>query len=168
MGELGDWPVIETVLKDIDTVFLLSSPTPSKVADQNGLIDRAKAAGVRKIVRISAVTADKGSSIHLADWHGTIEDHLKESGMEYINLRPHSFMQNMLIHIGSIKGKNAIYESMGDAKIPMIDTRDVAQASFDCLIRNDLNNATYLVTGPEAISYEDVADALSRATGRKI
>lgn len=168
MGELGDWPVMESILKDIDTVFLLSSPTPTKVEEQNGLIDRAVDAGVRKIVKISAVIADAGSSIHLADWHGQIENHLIESGLDYIILRPHSFMQNMLMHLGSIKGENNIYESMSTTKIPMIDTRDVAQASFDCLIRNDLNNATYLITGPEAISYADVAASLSKATGRQI
>ncbi len=168
MGELGDWPVIESILNDIDTVFLLSSPSPTKVEEQNGLIDQAVKAGVRKIVKISAVIADVGSHIHLADWHGTIENHLIASGLDYIILRPHSFMQNMLMHLGSIKGQNSIYESMGTAKIPMIDTRDVAQASFDCLIRNNLNNNTYVITGPEAISYDDVANALSKATGRQI
>jgi len=168
MGELGDWPVIESVLQGVDTVFLLSSPTPTKVEEQNGLIDRAKEVGVRKIVKISAVIANAGSSVHLADWHGQIENHLMASGLDYIIIRPHSFMQNMLMHLGSIKNQNNIYESMGNTKIPMIDTRDVAQAAFDCLMRNDIPNGTYTITGPESISYADVADALTRATGRKI
>jgi uncharacterized protein YbjT (DUF2867 family) len=167
-GELGNWPSVKEALKDIDSVYLLSSPSFSKVAEQNGLIDMAKKEGVRKIVKLSAVIADTGSDVHLASWHGQIEDHLRSSGLEYINLRAHSFMQNMLMHLGSIKHQDCIYESMGDTKIPMIDTRDVAQASLDCLMRDDLNNATYLVTGPESISYGDMADALSQALNRKI
>jgi uncharacterized protein YbjT (DUF2867 family) len=168
MGELGNWPSVKEALKDIDSVYLLSSPSFSKVAEQNGLIDMAKKEGVRKIVKLSAVIAATGSDVHLADWHGQIEDHLKSSGLEYINLRAHSFMQNMLMHLGSIKHQDSIYESMGDTKIPMIDTRDVAQASLDCLMRDDLNNATYLITGPESISYGDMAEALSEALNRKI
>ncbi len=167
-GALGDWPTIESALKGIDTVFLLTSPSPDKVDHQNGLIDRAKASGVRKIVKISAINAEAGSDVHIADWHGRVEDHLKASGLDYIILRPHSFMQNMLLHIGSIKGQDSFYESMGESKIPMIDTRDIAQASFDCLMRNDLNNQTYVLTGPSPISYCDMADALSQATNRSI
>ncbi|MBT8304427.1 MAG: NmrA family NAD(P)-binding protein [Bacteroidia bacterium] len=169
LGELGDWPSVKKALKNVDSVFLLSSPSFTKVAEQNGLIDLAKEEGVRKIVKLSAVIADSGSKIHLADWHGLIEDHLKSSGLDYINLRAHSFMQNMLmLHSITIKNDNRIYESMGDTKIPMIDTRDVAQASYECLTRDDLNNETYTITGPNPISYGDVAESLSKATNRKI
>ncbi len=168
MGELGDWPTMESALQDIDTVFLLSSPTPTKVEEQNGLADLAKKCGVRKIVKISAVIADAGSKVHLADWHGRVENHIKESGLDYVILRPHSFMQNMLMHLTTIKGQDTIYESMGETKIPMVDTRDVAKASYQCLRSDDFNGGTYVITGPAPISYEDVASALSDATGRHI
>ncbi len=168
VGELGQWSSVRPALKDVDTVFLLTSPSLNKVAQQNGLIDLAKEEGVRKIVKISAVIAERGSKVHLADWHGQIEDHLTASGLEYINLRPHSFMQNMLMHLGSIKSQGCFYESMGDAPVPMIDARDVAQASLDCLLSDHLNNETYVITGPSSISYGDMARALSEATNRNI
>lgn len=168
VASLGEWDGVDQALEGIDTVFMLSSPGPQSVTEQNGLIDRAKAAGARKIVKISAVIAQTGSAVHLADWHGQIEDHLVSSGLEYVILRPHSFMQNSMMQIPTIKAQNAFYESMGDAKIPMVDTRDVARVSYECLINDSWNNNTYVITGPESIGYQDVTDAISEATNRQV
>ena len=63
MGSLGEWPNIEKILSDVDTVFLLTSPSPEQVDLQNGLIDRAKKAGVSKIVKLSAVVAAHGPDV---------------------------------------------------------------------------------------------------------
>ena len=165
---LGEWEEVDQALKGVDTVFLLTSPGPQSVPEQNGLIDRAKAAGVRKIVKISAVGAQIGSKVHLADWHGLIEEHLKESGMEYVILRPHSFMQNTFMSIPNIQSDNAIYQSMGNSKIPLVDSRDIARASYECLTRDTFNNKTFEITGPKAVGYSEVAHALSEATNRAI
>lgn len=94
VGALGEWEVIDKYLSDINTIFLLTSPAPEQVALQNGLIDLAKTHGVKKIVKISVIGAEAGSSIHLADWHGRTEEYLKASGIDYVILQPHSFMQN--------------------------------------------------------------------------
>lgn len=168
MGELGDWPTIRNALQDIDAVFLLTNPSVEKVAMQNGLIDMAKEMGVRKIVKLSAIGAEAGSPVHLADWHGQIEDHLEDSGLDYVILRPHSFMQNMFMNLETIKNDNCFYESVGHSSIPMVDARDVAQASFDCLMTETFNNQTFTITGPTPISFEEMASALSSVTNRSI
>ncbi|NNK72990.1 MAG: SDR family oxidoreductase [Flavobacteriaceae bacterium] len=167
-GTLGDWDRISNVLTDFDTIFLLTGASPENIDHQNGLIDHANSVGVKKIVKISAVVAETGSPVHLADWHGQIEDHLKNSGLEYVILRPHSFMQNMLMSLPTIKEQDVFYESIGDGQIPMVDARDVALASYHCLINNNFNNGTYVITGPSSIGYSDVAKSLSETTNRII
>ena len=109
IGELGDWNQIENLLSGIDTVFLLTNPSPDQVTLQNGLIDRAVAQGVRKIVKISALGAKPGSPIHLADWHGQTEEHLKASGLQYVILQSHSFMQNILMSQPTIKQQSFFF-----------------------------------------------------------
>lgn len=168
VATLGEWEGVDKALQGVDTVFLLTSPGPQSVPEQNGLIDRARASGVRKIVKISAVGAQVGSKVHLADWHGQIEEHLKESGLQYVILRPHSFMQNTFMSIPTIKSDNAIYQSLGASKIPLVDTRDIARAAFECLTNDTFNNNTYEITGPEAVGYSEVAAALSAATNKPI
>ena len=168
IGELGNWDSVNKAMEGSETVYLLTGASPENVEHQNGLIDRAKAAGVKKIVKISAVVAESGADIHLADWHGQIEDHLKSSGLDYVILRPHSFMQNMLMSLPTIKGQGAFYEYIGDGKIPMIDARDVAEASYRCLVSDDFNNDTFVITGPQSIGYSEVAKALSKSTDSEI
>ncbi len=168
IGVLGNWESVGKALQGTDTVFLLTGAGPSNVEDQNGLIDRAKASGVRKVVKISAVGANTGSEIHLADWHGQIEDHLKSSGMNYVILRPHSFMQNILMNLPTIKEQGVFYQSMGNGKIPFVDTRDIAEAAYCCLLSDEFNNGTYDITGPQALSYDEFASALSSATKKQI
>ena len=168
IGSLGDWPSIKAALVGIDQVFLLTSPSPQQVEWQNGLIDAAKELGVQKIVKISAIGARTGSSIHLANWHGQTEAHLKNSGLQYVILQPHSFMQNTLMSLPTIKAQSAIYQSLGDAKIPMVDTRDVAKASYASLVSNDFNGKTFEITGSQSVGYADMAKSLSKATGKEI
>lgn len=168
MGALGDWPTIDNILEDIDQIFLVTSPHPRQVEWQNGLIDRAKGKGILKIVKVSVVGAEAGSDIHLSDWHGQTEDHLRESGIDHVILRPHSFMQNMLMNIPTIKEQGNFYQSLGETKIPFIDTRDIAKAAYKCLTSTDYDNGTYEVTGPTAVDYNEFANALSKETGLEI
>lgn len=50
----------------------------------------------------------------------------------------------------------------------MVDPRDVGAAAAALLTGDAPTGANYLVTGPEAITFRDVADELSAATGRAI
>jgi uncharacterized protein YbjT (DUF2867 family) len=168
IGALGVWDSVEPLLEKVDCVYLLTSPSPDQVVLQNGLIDRAKEKGVEKIVKISVVGAEAGSPINLLDWHGQIEDHLRESRMDFVILRPHSFMQNLFMSIPTIKEQGAFYQSTGDAKIPFIDIRDVAQVSYDCIVSDDHINGTYTITGCDCVTNDDMAAELSKATGNKI
>lgn len=168
IGELGDWPTIANYLKGIHTIFLLTNPAPEQVALQNGLIDLAEMNDVKKIVKISALGAQVGSSINLADWHGRTEEYLKASSLDYVIIQPHSFMQNILMSLPTIRAQGAFYQSLGEARIPLVDTRDIAKASYTAIVSDDYNNQTYIISGGEPVSYDDMASALSQAIGRKI
>ncbi len=169
VGALGEWPAVEAALTNVDAIFLLTSPSPELFELHQGLIDRAVKAGVRKIVRLSAVPAHAGSDMPMYDLHGRADDYLKESDIEYIILRPHYFMQNMLtMHAPFIKESSTFAQYLGDARIPMVDSRDIARVAFHCLTTDEFNNETYIITGPRAISFTDVAKALSKSLGRDI
>ena len=168
-GALGEWSTVDAALANVDAVFLLSSPTPEMLELHQGLIDRAVTGGVRKIVRLSAQPAEAGSDMGLYDLHGKADEYLKQSGLEFVILRPHYFMQNMeTMHAPFIKENNMFAQYLGDARIPMVDARDVAKATFYCLTSDEFNNKTHYITGPRAISFADVAGALSKSLDRDI
>lgn len=168
-GALGEWPGIKDALKGIDTVFLLSSPSPDMIDLHKGLIDRAVAAGVRKIVRLSAEPANFAEGLPMYEQHAEVDDYLRASGLEHVILRPHYFMQNIVeMHAGYMKDKGMFTQYLGDARIPMVDTRDVARVAFVSLTSDAFNGETHDITGPRAISYYDVANAFSKALGQDI
>ncbi len=167
-GALGEWPGIEAILENVDTVFLLTSPAPEGLELQQGLIDQAVKAGVRKIVRLSAEPAYNSSDLPMYELHAKVDDYLRQSDIEHVIIRPHYFMQNMMMHTMFIKEKNMFAQYLGDGRIPMVDTRDIAKAAFHCLTSDEFNNETYYITGPRSISFTDVAKALSKSLDRDI
>ena len=79
-------------------------------------------------------------------------------------------MQGFINFQGStIKSNNAFYIPAEDAKVSFVDARDIASVAVKALVDIDKHyNKTYMVTGPEALSYHQDAEILSNATGKKI
>lgn len=153
----------------VDTVFLRTSDHPDMLETHKAFIDGAVKSGIRKIVRLSAHAAHAGSDIPLNDQHGKADEYLQQSGLDYIILRPHYFMENIpIMHSHTITEWDMFSQYTGDARIPMVDTRDIAKMSFQCLITDEFNNQTFYITGPHSINFYDVARAISKSLDRKI
>lgn len=169
IGAVGDEASLKFALADIEQVFLLTSNDPEMFNSQKQLIDLAIEAGVRKIVRLSAEPADADCDMGMYSEHGKIDNYLIQSDIEHVILRPTYFLQNMAaMHGAFIKENNMFAQYLGETKIPMIDTRDIAEAAYYALHSDQFNNATYYLTGPKAISFADFATALSDKLERKI
>ena len=84
-------------------------------------------------------------------------------------VRPNLFLQNIPEStIPSIDASGIFYADAGEARISMVDTRDVAAVAALALTEPGHAGAHYDVTGPEALSYTDVAVKLTSAMGRHI
>jgi len=168
VGTLGEWSTIESAIKGVNTIFLATSPAADMLDLHKGLIDLAVKNNIEKIVRLSAEPANYSEGLYMYQQHEEADNYLQQSGLEYVILRPHYFMQNMMMHIDSAKSQNMFAQYSGDAKIPMIDVRDIAKAAFQGLTKDDFNNQTFVLTGPTSISYTDIAKHLSNTLGRDI
>jgi uncharacterized protein YbjT (DUF2867 family) len=103
--------------------------------------------------------------------HRQVEKIIEESGIPFAFLRPNSFMQNFVTRSSqTIKNQSAIYLPAGDAKISLVDARDVAAVAVEVLTKNGSQqvNKVYDITGPEALSHSQVAEILSKETGRGV
>jgi uncharacterized protein YbjT (DUF2867 family) len=151
-------------LAGADTVFLLSN----QVSPELHLVTAARAAGVRRIVKLSVWDAP-GRAFEFARWHADVEEAIQASGLDWTFLRPTGFMQNVVNHMGAtIKGQGAIFQPAADARIAHVDARDVAAVAVAALTQPGHAGRAYTLSGPEALSYGQVADALSVALGRPI
>lgn len=153
----------------IDRVFMITPFAPDQVEMARVLIDAARDFGVKHVVRLSAAGADAENPIQLGRWHREIDDYLKNSGLNYTILRPTSFMQNFVNFSGhTIRGERTIYLPLGEGKVSYIDVRDIADVA-DCVLTSDQYfNQELEITGPEPASVQDVAMAISEATGQPV
>jgi uncharacterized protein YbjT (DUF2867 family) len=168
-GDLGDVDSLRAALADVDRMFLLCGPTENEVQLNRNAIDVAMEANIKLLVRSSILGSDPDSEATFVHDHGICDAYLRQAGVPHAIVRPNLFMQNVPEStIPGIDANGNFYANAGDARISMVDTRDVAAVAARVLIEPGHEGHAYDVTGPEALSYSDVAAALSSAMGRAI
>jgi uncharacterized protein YbjT (DUF2867 family) len=168
-GDLGSPESLRAAMAGAEKVFLLSSPHRDAVTWHRNAIDVASASGVGLLVRSSILGSDPESPSEFVSAHGRCDRYLEESGLPYAILRPNLFLQNVPEStIPSLDAGGSFYVDAGEARISMVDTRDVAAAASVVLTEPGHAGAHYDLTGPEALTYHDVAARLSAALGREI
>lgn len=162
---------LAVALTGADRAFLLTPFSDTQVEASQRFIDAARMAGVKQVVKLSAMGADAEPGIQLGRWHRAAERHLEQSGLPYAILRPNSFLQNFINFQGqSIREQGAIYQPLGEGRLSYIDAFDIAEAAA-VVLTDDIarhHGRAYTLTGPQALTNHEVAAAISQATGRPV
>ena len=167
-GDFSDTASLRRALEGVDCLFLTSADGPQKVEHETAVIDAAAAAGVPQIVKLSTLRAQVGSPLPPFDWHGRIEEHLRRSMAPAVILQAGFYMSNLIASAEAIRQTGKLFAPADAASIAMIDPRDVAAVAAVVLATDAYEGQTYELTGPEAITYERIAEELSAATGQPI
>jgi hypothetical protein len=119
---------------------------------------------------MSAVKASADSPMRIGRLHAEADANLEASGLPYTILRPHFFMQNVMMGAQSVAGEGKLYMSFGQGELGMVDVRDIASSAASILTADGdkFVGNTYTPTGPESISLGAVAGALSSALGKPV
>jgi uncharacterized protein YbjT (DUF2867 family) len=164
VGDLDRPETIAAALAGVDRVFLLTTQSSRQPEWERAVIGAAARAGVGQLVKLSVFRANEQSPLQVARQHGQAERVLAQSGLAATILRPVFFMQNLLamVHDG------AIATAAGDGRVAMVDARDIAAVAVATLTGGGHAGKTYTLTGPQALSFYQVASVLSRQTGRPL
>lgn len=154
--------------KGIDRLFLLTPNSPDQAATECGVVDVAKQAGVQHIVKLSVFGVDD-PAVSLFQAHRDSEKYIQQAGVGYTFLRPNLFMQNVgTTDAALIKQQNSIFNSAGSGVVSFIDTCDIAAVAVAVLRGDQHYGQTYNLTGPEALSYSEIAQKLTTLLDRSI
>lgn len=160
--------LLQTAFRGCDKLFLLGPNALDQTQLERNAVDAAKSAGVRHIVKQSVMGAED-EAFSLALVHRPVEKAIESSGMAWTFLRPNSFMQNIVTFMsGSIKAESAIYSASASARVSHVDVRDIAAVAAKALTEPAHTEKAYTLTGPESLSYGDLANELSNVLGRPI
>ncbi|HYY17042.1 MAG TPA: SDR family oxidoreductase [Gammaproteobacteria bacterium] len=167
-GELAQPHVLEAALHGVTRALLVSPLDPRQVALQGNFIEAAKRAGPVHIVKISGLGTALDSPVRSGRWHAQTEAHLEASGLPFTHLRPLFFMQNLLRFAQAVAQTGEFAAALGEGKVAMIDVRDIAAVAVAALTMDGHTGKAYTITGPEALTYDDVAKKLSWVTGKPV
>lgn len=162
----GDPSTHDAALADVDAVYLVApafvfDPAPQMVP----LIDRAIARGVRSFALLSSSVIEPGPT-----GHGAVHAALQERAPGWTVLQPSWFMQNFVeprhALAQSIAREGVMVTATGTGRVGFIDAADIAAVAVESLLAPA--NAGLVLTGPAALSYDEAAEILSEAAGRRI
>lgn len=168
VGDFNDEKTIAEALRGIERAFLLTNSSEQAETQQTNFVETAKRGGIKHIVKQSQWAADINSPVRFLRYHAAVEDKIKDSGIAYTFLRPNLFMQGLLGFKESIVNQDKFFAAIGDAKISVVDVRDIAAVAATALTEDGHENKIYNLTGPEALSHKEMAEKLSAALNRQI
>lgn len=169
IGDFANEASIEKALEGVKRAYLLSPNTLSQVAHEQNFIRIAEKLGLELVVKVSSTTPDKRtkalSIVH--KWHGEIEEFIQDTELNYVFLRLNFYMQNLRFMVPNMKD-DILSAPASNTRIGMIDTRDIAEVAAVCLTDKTWWNRSYLLSGPEAITFSEVARELGNFFQRHV
>jgi len=170
LADINDKSLLNAVIAGSERLFLLTGNRTGFGETQIKIIKAAERLGVKHLVKLSALGASPQTNSALAREHWEAERALENTNMSWTILRPHAFMQNWLKEEAkTVREEGVIYSAIGNGKVPFIDARDIAAVAAESLLHPEKHTGKhYVLTGGEAIGFQQLADALSAVTGRSV
>lgn len=164
-----DWTDASTYDDALEGVRAAYLVAPTNVTEpleaMQPFLEKAISKGVERFVLLSAsMLEDDGPMM------GKVHGFLRHHAPHWTVLRPTWFMQNFSEqqHLPTIREEGVIYSATGDGRVPFIDAGDIAAVAAKALTTPDFPDRDLILTGPEALSYDQVAGILSNTLGREI
>lgn len=160
---------LHAALQDVDAVFLACGNTPGQVPFERAVVHAAGASGAGRLVKLSGPDPRPDSPVVVERWHAAIEHTLASAHLRWAVLRPCTFMTNLLWLAEAVASSGILPVPAAEARVAFVDPYDVAAVAVELLVREERPDGdVHPVTGPAAVSYADVAAAISGATGSDV
>ncbi len=167
-GDFLDPRSVDAALAGATAVFLVAVLGPADGGRDARLVERARTAGVRRIVKLSSIGTGDPDYGPFGTWHLPGEQALRAGGSEWTILRPSSFASNTLGWAEAVRAGRPVPDMTGDGRQGVVDPRDVSEAAVEALTGSRHSGRTYTLTGPEAITVSDQASEVAAVVGRPV
>lgn len=165
IGDLDKPETIRPAVKDVDKIYFLTFNDQTQLKQGENFLSVVKDSGNPHIIRHSMWGPENSRIIQQGY---KIDDMIKSSGMPWTILKPTFYMQNTMMGAQTIAADGVIYWDMKDGKLGMIDVRDIADAAVAAITQEGHLGKSYILTGPEPISFHDIARTFSGVLGKEV
>lgn len=154
-------------LDGVDAVFLLTDGLRIAEHDRRVAIAAVRA-GVRRIVKLSALSVGHGSTDPITTWHRIGEDAIRDTGLAWTFLRPTGFMSNALNWAPTVAAHQAVHAPYATGRTAVVDPADIGAVAAACLTEDGHDEMVYELAGPDPLTPPDQVAILSRVLGRNL
>ncbi|MFC9606409.1 NAD(P)H-binding protein [Streptomyces niveus] len=166
-GDYEDPRALDRAVAGVCTVFLVTTRVGGD--DDARFVAAARAAGVRRVVKLSAAAVlDRQADDLITRWQRASEELLRASGMEWTLLRPRAFMSNSLAWAASIRSERTVRALHGTSANACVDPGDVAEVAARVLTGEGHAGRAYTLTGPRALTAVGQTRQLGRLLGVRL
>jgi uncharacterized protein YbjT (DUF2867 family) len=166
-GDLEDPATLPVALKGVEAAYLATAPSPAMTGQEGNFIDAAAEAKLPRLVKLGVIGTDL--SVPIFKFHQDIEAKIAASGIPATVLRPSGFYSSFLFMAQMIQA-GVLPSTAGDGGHPWIDHADVSGVATAVLLDGSPGHVGQVIemTGPVALTNDDVAAALERALGHPV
>lgn len=169
-GDMLAPKTLSAALDGVERALMISTAGVQMMDTQCTFIEAAKSAGVQHIVKIAGIDSGIGFdpyAFRAGRWHAHVERYLEGSGIAWTHIRPVQFMQFYLP--STVTGVDPIRRELvmpiGESELSPVDIEDIAKVAVALLHSPGHEGKRYFMTGPEALTMNQVVDQISQATG---
>ncbi|WP_067707002.1 NAD(P)H-binding protein [Nocardia yamanashiensis] len=167
-GDYTDTASMAAAFAGAEAAFLVGLLGPDFIETEQALIETARAAGVRRLVKLSAIGTGDPELGRVGTWHLPGEQAVRDSGAAWTILRPSSFASNTRSWAAMVRAGQPVPNMTGTGTQGVIDPRDVSEVAVTALLSDAHAGQVYTLTGPELLSTADQVAVLAELTGRPI
>jgi uncharacterized protein YbjT (DUF2867 family) len=168
VGDMSDADSVKQALDGAEKAFMLMPNGKQQLALEKQFTELAVAAGVKHLVKMSSMEAVADAETPIPQAHWAAEEYIRASGLDWTMIKPNFFMQNLLASAGTIREQRKFFLPMGAGTTGMADVRDIGAFCAEVLTGEGHAGQSYEITGPEVLSFYDVAERFSEVLGEKV
>ena len=170
-ADFDDPKGLEAALAGVDRMLIISTDAIDRpgrrLAQHQAAVAAAVSAGVKHAVYTSMPNPETSPVVFAPDHLGT-EQALKASGMSWTILRDCWYADFLIPTLAPAVASGKLIAATGQGGAPYVTREDCAQAAAAALASTDTSNKTWNITGPDVVTYTDLASLASELTGRPV
>jgi uncharacterized protein YbjT (DUF2867 family) len=147
----------------VEALYLVAPVGHAQPADVVGpVLDRAVRRGLRRVALLSSSAVERG-----VGGLGELSDAVLQSVPEPVVLRPSWFTQNFVSRAPGMRSlwSGEVVTATGEGRVPFVDVDDIAAVAAAALSGSEAPEWELTITGPEALTYDDVCAVWADLTG---
>lgn len=171
-ASFDDADSLDAAFAGADRLLMISThvmaPPGHRLQQHSTAVEAARRAGVRHILYTSIVNPNPDSPVSVATDHRGTEEAISASGMDYTFLRNNIYADVQLGGLARATQTGQLVKAAGDGRIAYVTREDCARAAAAALMDSFEGRRVLDITGPDALTQQEIAAALTRVTGRPV